>query len=555
MSALLSVRDLAVHLGDAPLVDGISFDLSAGEVLSIVGESGSGKSMTAKALMGLLPPKARAHGTAMFDGTNLVSQEAAPPRGTGIGLIFQEPMTALTPVLTIGLQLTEALLSHGICDAVEAKRRAKAMLDRVGIPEPDVQMRQYPHELSGGMRQRVVIAMMMLLDPRVLIADEPTTALDVTVQAQILDLLRQIVTDAQIGLILITHDMGVVAEMADTVLVMKSGRTQEYGPAAQVFAQPESVYTQTLLDAVPRIDSISERERGATDILLQAHDITKTFKKRTALFSGHDKHTALDDVSLDINRGETLALVGESGSGKTTLGRVIARLTEPDTGQVLLNGSDLMTLSGRDLQARRREVQMVFQDPYASLDPRQTIGKTIVEPLIIHQNLSKQDRNNQVAGLLEKVGLDADMALRYPHEFSGGQRQRIAIARAIAANPSLVVADEPTSALDVSIQARVLDLLDTLRRSENLTLLFISHDLAVVRQIADRVAVMRSGRILELGPAASLFAEPKHPYTRALLDVAPVPDPSRKRGKRPAIIGDYPAGPLCEVAPSHWVAI
>ena len=554
MSALLSVRDLAVHLGDAPLVDGISFDLAAGEVLSIVGESGSGKSMTAKALMGLLPPKTRAQGEAMFGGTNLLSQEAAPPRGTGIGLIFQEPMTALTPVLTIGLQLTEALESHGICDAAEARRRAIAMLDRVGIPEPDVRMRQYPHELSGGMRQRVVIAMMMLLDPQVLIADEPTTALDVTVQAQILDLLRQIVTDTQIGLILITHDMGVVAEMADTVLVMRSGRAQEYGPAAQVFAQPEAAYTRTLLDAVPRIDSISERDGVITDTLLRAHEITKTFKKRTALFTGSDSHKALDSVSLDINRGETLALVGESGSGKTTLGRVIARLTEADKGQVLLNGSDLTALLGRELQAKRREVQMVFQDPYASLDPRQTIGATIAEPLIIHENLSKQDRSDRVEALLEKVGLGADMAQRFPHEFSGGQRQRIAIARAIAASPSLVVADEPTSALDVSIQARVLDLLDTLKRSEDLTMLFISHDLAVVRQIADRVAVMRSGRILELGPAGSLFADPKHPYTRALIDVAPVPDPSRKRGKRPAIIGDYPAGPLYEVSPDHWVA-
>ena len=554
MKSLLSVRDLSVTLGGDTLVEGISFDLRSGEVLSIVGESGSGKSMTAKSLMGLLPPKATASGSALFDREDLLSPHASPPRGTGIGLIFQEPMTALTPVLNIGLQLTEALESHGMCDANEARRRAIVMLDRVGIPEPDVRMRQYPHELSGGMRQRVVVAMMMLLGPRILIADEPTTALDVTVQAQILDLLREIVTETQIGLILITHDMGVVAEMADNVLVMKSGRTEEYASAAQMFATPAAQYTRSLLDAVPSIDKANEREQLVTDTVLTAREITKTFRKRGALFARHDPHKALDGVSLDIKRGETLALVGESGSGKTTLGRVIARLTEADAGQVSLNGSDLFALSGRDLRAKRREVQMVFQDPYASLDPRQTVGRTVAEPLIIHETLSKSERNNRVQALLEKVGLSADMAQRYPHEFSGGQRQRIAIARALAASPALIVADEPTSALDVSIQARVLDLLGALKHSENLTLLFISHDLAVVRQIADRVAVMRDGRILEMGLAGSLFSDPKHPYTRALIEVAPVPDPTRKRGKRPAILGDYPTGPLEEVTPGHWVA-
>lgn len=554
MSTLLSVQGLSVSIDAKHLVEEISFDLGAGEVLSIVGESGSGKSMTAKALMGLLPPKASAGGRAMFDGADLLAPGVDAPRGTGIGLIFQEPMTALTPVLTIGLQLTEALESHGLCDRHEAHSSAIAMLDRVGIPEPAALMRQYPHELSGGMRQRVVIAMMMLLGPRVLIADEPTTALDVTVQAQILDLLREIVTETQIGLILITHDMGVVAEMADNVLVMKSGKVQEYGPARDVFSKPKAKYTRALLDAVPRIDRVSERDEIAPDTLLSASHVTKTFKTRTALFSRDDGHKALDDVSLDIVRGETLALVGESGSGKTTLGRVITRLTQAEEGRVLLNGTDLTALSGRSLQAHRRAVQMVFQDPYASLDPRQPVGRTIEEPMIIHETLSREERSTRVQALMEKVGLSPEMAKRYPHEFSGGQRQRVAIARAIAAKPTLVVADEPTSALDVSIQARVLELLDSLKHSEDLTMLFISHDLAVVRQIADRVAVMRNGRILELGPAARLFAEPRHAYTRALIDVAPVPDPTRRQGKRPVLTGDYPAGALSEVAPGHWVA-
>lgn len=554
MTALLSVRDLSVYFGEAPLVNGISFDVAPGEVLSIVGESGSGKSMTAKALMGLLPAKATADGTAMFDGLNLLAPDAEPPRGTGIGLIFQEPMTALTPVLTVGLQLTEALESHGICSASEARSRAIGMLERVGIPDPAARMRQYPHELSGGMRQRVVIAMMMLLGPRLLIADEPTTALDVTVQAQILDLLREIVRDTQIGLLLITHDMGVVAEMADNVLVMKAGQAEEYGSVGDIFAAPKAAYTGHLLDAVPRIDDASERGAPASETLLSVRNGTKTFKSSGALFRRGDGHRALDDVSLDICRGETLALVGESGSGKTTLGRVIARLTEADGGQVLLDGSDLTNLTGHALQTARRAVQMVFQDPYASLDPRQTVGRTIAEPMIIHETLSKADRTQRVQALLRKVGLGPDMARRYPHEFSGGQRQRIAIARALSAGPSLVVADEPTSALDVSIQARVLHLLDELKQSECLTMLFISHDLAVVRQIADRVAVMRNGRILELAPSAALFAEPKHPYTRALIDVAPVPDPTRKLGPRPVLKGEYPAGPLAEVATGHWVA-
>lgn len=351
MSVLLSVKDLSVSIGTRTLVERISFDLGSGEVLSIVGESGSGKSMTAKALMGLLPPKASATGHAMFDGADLLAAGVVPPRGSGIGLIFQEPMTALTPLLTVGLQMTEALESHGLCNQAEAHRRAVAMLDRVGISNPEKRMRQYPHELSGGLRQRVVIAMMTLLGPRVLIADEPTTALDVTVQAQVLDLLREIVTETPIGLFLITYDMGVVAEMADHVLVIKSGSVQEHGPEKDVFSKPQAMYTRALLDAVPRIDSVSDRDDIAPDTLLPPSHTTKTFKTRTALFSRDEGNKALDDVSLEVRRGETLALVGESASGKTTLGQVIARLKEAESGHILLNGTDLTALLGRKLQS------------------------------------------------------------------------------------------------------------------------------------------------------------------------------------------------------------
>lgn len=369
MSVLLSVKDLSVSIGTRTLVERISFDLGSGEVLSIVGESGSGKSMTAKALMGFLPTKASATGHAMFDGADLLAAGVVPPRGSGIGLIFQEPMTALTPLLTVGLQMTEALESHGLCNQAEAHRRAVAMFDRVGTSNPEKRIRQYPHELSGGMRQRVVIAMMMLRGPRVLIADEPTTALDVTVQAQILDHLREIVTETQIGLFLITYDMGVVAEIADHVLVIKSGSVQEHGPEKDVFSKPQAMYTRALLDAIPRIDSVSDRDDIAPDTLLPASHTTKTFKTRTALL-------------------------------------------------------------GRELQSQHRAVQMVFQDPYASLDPRQKVGRTIEEPMIIHDALSKLERATRVQTLIGKVGLSPDMARRYP------RRSRCGTSRIFDTMPS-----------------------------------------------------------------------------------------------------------------------
>ena len=512
--------------------------------------------MTAKAIMGLLPPKANASGTAMFRGQNLLAKNATPPRGTGIGLIFQEPMTALTPVLTIGTQLTEGMVVHGLADTIAAQRRAIEMLDRVGISNPEKRMRQYPHELSGGMRQRVMIAMMMLLEPDLLIADEPTTALDVTVQAQILDLLRDIVSDTKIGLILITHDMGVVAEMASDVIVLKSGQLVEAGPVQQIFHAPCAEYTRALLDAVPSIEMTHPGSPSTeSTVILLARNLHKTFRGQRGLGSAGPKTKALDDVSLDIRRGETLALVGESGSGKSTLGRVFLRLAEADQGSVEFNSIDLLALTGSQLRLARCKIQMIFQDPYASLDPRQSVGSAIAEPIIIQGSVTKSDRRETVDALLTRVGLTPEMANRFPHEFSGGQRQRIAIARAIAAGPDLIIADEPTSALDVSIQAQILDLLADLKQEKGLTMLFISHDLAVVRQVADRVAVMRQGRILELGPVDDVWSSPRHPYTKALIEAAPVPDPLRKRGLRTPMPGRFATGKLTEAAPGHWVAL
>lgn len=558
-TALLSVRDLSVTHGSGaraiPLVRSINFDLTRGQILSIVGGSGSGKSMTSKALMGLLPPNVTATGEARFRGANLLDTQVATPRGTGLGMIFQEPMTALTPVLTIGMQLTEAMIVHRLADARDANTRAIQMLEKVGIPHPKQRMTQYPHELSGGMRQRVMIAMMMLLEPDILIADEPTTALDVTVQAQILDLLRDIVRDTRVGLILITHDMGVVAEMAEDVMVMKAGRLVEAGSVQQIFKAPVDAYTCALLDAVPSVETTSA-ETAPTDghALLSARHLSKAFFGGRAFGIAASVTKAVDDVSLDIMPGETLALVGESGSGKSTLGRILARLTHADQGSVTLAGTDLLSLEGAMLRQERRRIQMIFQDPYASLDPRQSIGAAIAEPIKIQTTLSKAERRERVAQLLIRVGLTPDMARRFPHEFSGGQRQRVAIARVIAAGPELIIADEPTSALDVSIQAQVLDLLSDLKSENGLTMLFISHDLAVVRQVADRIAVMRSGRILELGPCEAVWASPRHPYTKALIDAAPVPDPGRKRVARPPVLDTFPMKPLTEVAPGHWVA-
>jgi ABC-type glutathione transport system ATPase component len=416
---------------------------------------------------------------------------------------------------------------------------------------------QYPHELSGGMRQRVMIATAMVMQPRLLIADEPTTALDVTVQAQILDLMRALTSESGTSLVLITHDMGVVAEMADRVVVMREGRVVEEASTPRLFAAPAHPYTRALLAAAPLIcDSAAPSASRIETVqpVLAFERVSKTFW--TGGFLAARRRTrALDEVSLSVMPGETVALVGESGSGKSTLGFAAARLVDVDDGAILLDGEHLRRMSGRSLRQARSKIQLVFQDPYSSLDPRFTIARTVAEPIVIHRRASRRDTIDRVDALLLRVGLDPAMALRYPHAFSGGQRQRIAIARALAAEPRIIVADEPTSSLDVSIQAQVLDLLAELREERGIALLFISHDLAVVSRIAHRVAVMRQGRIVELGPTKAVLSSPRHPYTLALISAAPLPDPTRRRRPRVEIIrDDRRAGDLIEAAPGHWVA-
>jgi ABC-type microcin C transport system duplicated ATPase subunit YejF len=560
--ALLDVRDLSIAFGskhrESEVVHRLSFSVGVGETFAIVGESGSGKSATALSIMGLLP---RGHGritggAVNFEGADLVT---LPPdslrrvRGKRIGMIFQEPMTSLNPVLSIGRQMTEGVIAHGRAGIAEAREMAATMLDKVGIDSPGRRLTQYPHEFSGGMRQRVMIAMALIMKPALLIADEPTTALDVTIQAQILDLMRALTAETGASLILITHDMGVVAEMADRVLVMRQGRAVEDAAARTLFAAPQHNYTRALLDAVPRIDG-GESGPAATSTapVLAVKGVSKTFDTHR----GRGPSTrALDDVSLTVTEGEVVALVGESGSGKSTLGRAIARLLDVDRGEIEVEGKDLTRLSGGALRAARAKVQMVFQDPYASLDPRFTVRRTVAEPIIIHKRASRSDAGERAVALLARVGLDAAMGHRYPHEFSGGQRQRVAIARALAAEPRIIIADEPTSALDVSIQAQVLELLSELGRERGISMLFISHDLAVVRQISSRIVVMRAGRVLESGPTAAVLTSPAHVYTRALLSAVPLPDPTQRGRSRIAVPkGDYPAGPLVECAPAHWVA-
>jgi ABC-type glutathione transport system ATPase component len=566
---LLAVEGLRVAFGSGPgaleVVHGLSFSVGRGETLALVGESGSGKSVTCLALMGLLPrPGARVTaGRALFEGRDLLSlpdPELRAIRGDRIGMVFQEPMTSLNPVVTIGLQMTEALRAHRGLGTREARRRAAEMLGLVGLSAPERRLRQYPHELSGGMRQRVMLAMAMSLEPALLIADEPTTALDVTIQAQILELMRELQRRFGTSLILVTHDMGVVAEMADRVLVLRHGRAVEEGACAPLFRAPAAAYTRELLAAVPRIDTLGDRTAapGRTPVLKVA-GLAKRFGRGPGWWRRGEGNAvrAVDGVALELGAGETLALVGESGSGKSTLGRLVARLEEPDAGRIEVAGEDITQTKGVALRRLRRAVQMVFQDPYASLNPRFTIGGTLVEPMVIHGLASGREARDRAAALLRRVGLAPEALQRYPHEFSGGQRQRIAIARALASEPRIVIADEPTSALDVSVQAQVLDLLEGLQAELGLSLLFISHDLAVVRRVSHRIAVMRAGRILELAPADRLFERPLHPYTQALLAAVPVPDPALARRERPASAMPperWPMGPLAEVEPQHWVA-
>ena len=572
-NTILQVRDLSVTFGRGEgsnrAVTNLSYDLKRGETLAIVGESGSGKSVSSLALLGLLPPRSATieSGTAKFRSRNLLTlppAELRRIRGNEIAMIFQEPMTSLTPVLRIGLQLTEGLVEHQGMSQSQADARAVEMLDLVGLDRPKERLRQFPHELSGGMRQRVMIAMAMASDPAILIADEPTTALDVTVQAQILDLMRDLKKNFDTAIILITHDMGVVAEMADRVVVMKEGEKVEEGPVATLFASPKAEYTRRLLDAVPRLGAFAataeprrvvEQPKPVGTPLVYARGLSKTFGERGLFFRKGGGTVAMDDVSFDLKAGETLALVGESGSGKSTTGRAVLRLLEVDSGEIAVDGTDLRKLGPQMLRRVRRGMQMIFQDPFAALNPRMSAGRLVAEPMIIHGVASGSELEGRVEMLFRRVGLGSEHIRRYPHEFSGGQRQRLCIARALGVGPKLMVADEPTSALDVSVQAQVLELLLELQQSLGLAYLFISHDMAVVEEVSHRVAVMHKGRIVEIGPRQAVLNDPHHPYTRALLSAVPVPDPARQRGALPELdTASLPRGPLGEVAPGHFVA-
>ena len=548
---VLTVEGLTVSVrtetGLRPLVSDLSFSIKRGETLAIAGESGSGKSITSLAIMGLLPPPAVrvTAGRIALGPTDLTAlPEAALRRirGDRIAMIFQEPMSSLNPVLTIGTQLAEAIRAHQDISRSEAQARAVAALASVRLSEPERRMGQFPHELSGGMRQRVMIAMALALRPEVLIADEPTTALDVTVQREVLDLLRDLQRDLGTAIILITHDMGVVAEMADRVIVMKSGRMVEEAPVATLFKSPTAPYTLDLLAAVPRMGTRADRaEPTPAPPVAQLSDVVVRFPLKSGLLGRVSGNVhAVEHVSFDIRKGETFSLVGESGCGKSTIAKAIVGLV-PHAGRIEVGGQALEGLDTAGQKAQRRRVQMVFQDPMAALNPRMRVGDLIAEPLLIHGIGTPDSRRAEAADLMLRVGLSKDQLDRYPHEFSGGQRQRICIARALALKPDLIIADESVSALDVSVQARVLALLRELQQEMGMAYLFISHDMAVVDTISDRVAVMYLGQIVEMGSRAQVFGHPQHPYTRRLIDAVPVPDPTHQRAASLRITGDIPS--------------
>ncbi|MBZ9979485.1 ABC transporter ATP-binding protein [Mesorhizobium sp. BR-1-1-10] len=543
---ILTIANLCVSVrgeeGSREVVSDLSLTLKRGETLCIAGESGSGKSMTALAIMQLLPqPAARiSAGTIHLGATELTALDERRMRhirGDRIAMIFQEPMTSLNPVLSIGRQLTESIEAHTSLSRDEARQRAIEALKAVRISEAESRLRQFPHELSGGMRQRVMIAMALALEPDVLIADEPTTALDVTVQGEVLELLRDLQQKHGTSVILITHDMGVVAEMADRVIIMRHGRMVEEGKTSDIFAHPQAEYTRELLAAVPRIGSGAGRQKSreaeaATPAkVAEVTDLHVRFDLRGGVFGRVTRRVhAVEGVSFSIAPNETLALVGESGCGKSTTAKALAGLV-PYSGDIVVGGRNLSGLGRDERKAVRRDVQMIFQDPYASLDPRMRVGDLVAEPLLIHGIASKEERRERVAALFDRVGLSSDQMELYPHEFSGGQRQRVCIARALALRPKLIIADESVSALDVSVQARVLDLLKELQREFGVAYLFISHDMAVVENISDRVAVMYLGQIVEMGTRDQVFSNPRHPYTRRLIEAVPVPDPARRRSR------------------------
>ncbi len=541
---ILTVRDLKVDFfvedGWIPAAVDISYDVYPGEVLAIVGESGSGKTQSSLSLLGLLPPNGRAQGSVMLQGKDLLKiapAELRKVRGNEISVIFQEPMTALNPVYTIGFQIVETLRLHTGMGPAKAKERAIELLNLVEMPDPETRFHSYPHQLSGGQRQRAMIAQSLSCDPKLLIADEPTTALDVTVQAEILKLMRDLRNRIDSGVVLITHDMGVVADMADRILVMRNGRIVEQGTSHEIFNDPQHEYTRELLAAVPHLGSksvqVTDRDAPPTpekveQPIMVAENMVLEYPKRgkTPAFR------AVNDFSLEISPGEVVGLVGESGSGKTTVGRAVVGLLPVHSGKLEIAGVNMVGASNKDLKPIRTKVGIVFQDPGSSLNPRLPIGESIGEPVYLHRGLKGEALSNRVEELLDKVELPRSMRNRYPHELSGGQRQRVGIARSLSLEPDLLVADEPTSALDVSVQAKVLELFQDLQREHGFACLFISHDLAVVEMLSDRIAVMSHGELVEVGTSAQVVNDPQKPYTQRLIAAVPVPDPTEQEKRR-----------------------
>lgn len=579
-SPLLTVSDLSVtfpsEAGPVRAVQNLSYEVRTGEALAIVGESGSGKSVSSLAVMGLLPASAKISGAIDFLGNDMLAlgdEQLSKLRGEKISMVFQDPLSALTPVYTIGDQVAEVVrVHHPEISKAAAAKRAVELLDAVGIPEPQRRARQYPHEFSGGMRQRVVIAMAIANEPDLIIADEPTTALDVTIQAQVMELLKKAQEMVGAATVLITHDLGVVAGFADRVLVMQNSRLVETGTVEDVFYRPRKGYTQRLLSAIPRIDTVAGDGPAPVDLAADASTVTTetgSFRiadvqtvpldERPKVLEVDDLHRvypitkgavvrrkvgeqrAVDGISFDIREGECFALVGESGCGKTTTLMEIMQLRKPQQGTIRIGGKDTSTLSRAERAAMRSDVTIVFQDPMASLDPRMPIGDILREPMRV-QGYSKERMDERVDWLLKTVGLLPEHAMRFPTEFSGGQRQRVGVARALACDPKLIILDEPTSALDVTIQAGVLTLLADLKERLGVSYLFVSHDLSVVGHISDRIAVMYKGQIVESGRTADVFANPQHPYTQALLSAVPIPDPAIER-TRERIIFDRDAVP------------
>jgi peptide/nickel transport system ATP-binding protein len=578
------------------VVRNVSFDIAPKETVAVVGESGSGKSVTALSIMRLTPQgSSKIEGSIKLNGKELLTlpePQMRDIRGNEVAMIFQEPMTSLNPVLTIGFQIAEALILHRGMSRSQAEAETVRLLEKVRIPAAKSRFHEYPHRFSGGMRQRVMIAMALACKPKLLIADEPTTALDVTIQAQILQLIKLLQEEEGMSVLFITHDMGVVAEIADRTVVMYNGQAVETGATEDIFARAQHPYTRSLLSAVPKLGSMDGRKRpmrfpvvdratGESDIpeetpdtvkeaerpVLEVSNLTTRFEIRSGLLSSVTGRVhAVENVSFSVKAGETLALVGESGCGKSTTGRSVMRLIEPLAGSVLLDGVDVLKLNQNDLREQRKRMQMIFQDPFASLNPRMNVGAAIAEPLLINKLATRSEARDQIAELLRRVGLQPDMASRFPHEFSGGQRQRICIARALAVEPRLIVADEAVSALDVSVKAQVVNLMLELQARMGLAYLFISHDMAVVERVSHRVAVMYLGEIVEIGPREAIFGNPQHPYTKRLLAAVPIADPTRRHEKTPPSndeikspvrAPDYvpPIRQFREVSPGHAVMI